>query len=367
MWLLVFALCSSFIYFLIILFLRLGLSRIHACFETKLMPVTIIVAMRNEIKNVLPCLEALINQDYPENLMEILIVDDSSTDGTSEILAEYQTKHAYLNVLQSKIKSAEVSRKKVALAKAISNSSGEIILLTDADCVPPPNWIRTMLSCFEPEVGLVAGFSPLVDPSGSLMGKLLLLDSMANGIVAASTISLGGAVTCTGRNMAYRRQVYDELSGFKKIMQSVSGDDDLFLQLVHKETEWKIRFSPDEDSFVPAHQTKNLKEFFIQKRRHLSAGKHYNLRSKTGYFLFHLTNLFFFVFFLLSIISGQNLFLASLLLFSKFLVDWLLFIAAGKDFNIQIKLNYFLIWELFFIGYHLLIAPTSWFGKISWK
>jgi len=367
MWLLVVALCSSLVYFLIILLLRLGLSRINPCFEAKLIPVTIIVAMRNEFKNVRPCLEALVNQGYPKNLLEIIVIDDGSTDGTSEILAGYQTKYSYLKILQGDFKTRDVSRKKIALEQAISNSSGEIILLTDADCVPSPNWIRSMLLCFEPGVGMVVGFSPLIDPTGSLMGKLLLLDSIANGIVATGTISLGGAVTCTGRNMAYRRQVYDELNGFKKIMHSVSGDDDLFLQLVHRKTKWKIKFSPDEDSFVPAYQIKTVKEFFKQKRRHLSAGKYYNLKSKMGYILFHLSNVFFFAFFLVSIISGQNVFLASLLIFSKLLVDWLLFMAAGKDFNVRLNFKYFLLWELFFIGYHIIIAPTSWFGKISWK
>jgi len=367
MWFLVFALCSALIYFLIILLLRLGLSCLHPCFETKLILVTIIVAMRNEFKNVRLCLEALINQNYPTDLLEIIIVDDGSSDGTSEILADYQKKYFYLKILQSDFKSTDLSRKKVALGQAISNSSGEIILFTDADCVPPPNWIRSMLACFEADVGLVVGFSPIIDPTNSLMGKLLLLDSIANGIAAAGTIGLGGAITCSGRNMGYRREVYNELNGFNKIMHSVSGDDDLFLQLVHKETEWKIKFSPDEDSFVPAYQTKTLKKFFTQKRRHLSAGKYYNFKLQAAYFLFHLSNLFLCAFFLVSMILGQNIFFAILLLISKLLIDWLLFIAAGKDFNVRIKFKYFLIWELFFIGYHLVIAPTSWFGKVKWK
>ena len=133
MWLLVVALCSSLIYFLIILLLRLGLSRLNPCFESKLISVTIIVAMRNEFKNVRPCLEALVNQSYPENLLEIIIIDDGSTDGTSEILANYQERYSFLKILQGDFKTRDVSRKKIALEQAISASSGEVILFTDAD------------------------------------------------------------------------------------------------------------------------------------------------------------------------------------------------------------------------------------------
>jgi cellulose synthase/poly-beta-1,6-N-acetylglucosamine synthase-like glycosyltransferase len=360
------ALCFAAIYFGLILALRVGLNKQELCIERKLFRIAIIVAMKNEMQNARSCLEALINQTYPKDRMEIIIVDDGSTDDTPNILTEYQKKYSFIKIIRNKSTPPGLSSKKFALGKAIDNSTGEILLFTDADCVPSPDWAYAMTSCFSSDVGLVAGFSPLIDPTDSIMGKLLYLDSLVNGAVAAGSIGLGGVVTSTGRNIAYRREVYDQVNGFNKIMHSVSGDDDLFLQMVHKETSWKIKFATDKDVVVPSYQTKTLKKFFTQKKRHLSSGKYYNFKLKVAYFLFHLSNLFIFTFLVGSIILNQNIFLAILLFLTKLLMDWLFITASSETFNVRPEMRYFLFWEFFFVFYHLVIGPVSWFGKIRW-
>ncbi len=361
------ALFLTVLYFSLILTLRIGLSKLDDGAERTLVPISIIIAMKNEMHNVRSCLDALINQTYPKNLLEIIIADDGSTDETPVILAEYQKKYSFLKVIPIASNSQRRGSKKYALSQAINQSNAEILLFTDADCIPPPDWVYAMTSYFSSDVGLVAGFSPLFDPTKSVFGKLLFFDSLMNGAVAAGSIGWSGAVTCTGRNMAYRREVYDQVNGFTEIMPSISGDDDLFLQLVHKKTDWKIRFANDQDAIVPSYQSKSLSEFFRQKRRHLSAGKFYNIKWQIAYLLFHLSFLFLYLFFLFSIITGQNIFLATLLLLAKFLSDALLIIAASKNFNVRPQMKYFFWWEIFFVLYHLIIAPFSWLGKIPWK
>ena len=360
------ALCLTVIYFGVILALRIGIGRRYHCVDSQLSRISIIVALKNEQNNARACLEALVNQTYPKDLLDIIIVDDGSTDDTPNILAEFENKYSFLTVFENESTPPALSSKKFALNKAIESSTGEIMLFTDADCVPPPDWVYAITSCFSPEVGLVAGFSPLIDPTDSIIGKLLHLDSLVNGAVAAGSIGLGGAVTCTGRNIAYRREVYNQVNGFDTIMHSVSGDDDLFLQLVHKKTNWKIRFTNDRDTVVPSYQTKTLKHFFAQKRRHLSTGKYYNLKLKIAYVLFHSSNLFFFIFLAVSIIRNQNVFLAILLFLIKLLMDWLIITASSKTFSVRSDMKYFLFWEIFFVFYHLVIGPVSWFGKIRW-
>ncbi len=367
MLLILIALLSAVLYFSFILALRIGIGKLNDGLERKLAPICIIVAMKNEMRNVRSCLDALINQTYPKDLLEIIIADDGSTDETPAILSEYQKNYPFCRVIQIVSNPKSQSGKKYALSQAIDQGSGEILLFTDADCIPPPDWAYAMTSYFAPDVGLVAGFSPLFDPTDSVIGKLLLIDSLVNGAVAAGSIGLGDAVSCSGRNIAYRREVYNQVNGFKEIMSSVSGDDDLFLQLVHRKTEWKIRFGNDIDAIVPSYQTKTMKEFFSQKKRHLSAGKFYTLKLKVVYFLFHLSNLLLYLFFLISIISRQNIFLAALLLSAKFLSDALLIAAAGNYFKVQPNMKYFFLWEIFFVLYHLIIAPFSWLGRIRWK
>lgn len=362
-----FALGFAVVYFGMMIILWIGLTRINTCSETKLFRVSIIIAMKNEMQNVRTCLDALVNQNYPRNLLEIVIVDDGSTDNTPTILTEYAQKFSYIKIIRNESTPPGVSSKKYALSKAIAQSKGEILLLTDADCKPQSGWIRAMVSCFDSEVGFVAGFSPLIDSTNSILGNLLLLDSIANGIVAAGSIGFEKAITCTGRNIAYRREVYNEVNGFNKIMRSISGDDDLFLQLVKRETKWKIRFAKSQESIVPSVQTKNLKQFLAQKRRHLSAGKYYDFKLQIAYVLFHSANLFITIFFIISIFTGQNIILAIFLLTSKLLIDWRLMRKGSRAFFKLDMIKYLPLWELFFLGYHLIIGPASWSGKIKWK
>jgi len=354
------------LYFVQLLRLWIGLKKLKYNSNDKLDSVSIIVAMKNEEKNVSRCLESLMKQDYPKNLFEILIADDGSTDDTISILDEYERKVSYVSVLKLNSKTPIHLGKKNALTRAITKSKGKILLFTDADCVPPKNWIRTIVSYFDSKVGVVVGFSPLIDPSNSLFGNILLLDSLAAGIVAAGSIGLNKAVTCTGRNLAYRREVFDQLNGFEKIMNSISGDDDLFLQLVKNETNWKIRYATESETVVPSYQTKSFTEFFRQKKRHLSAAKYYNLKIQAGYFVFHLANLCFFLFVVFSVFSGKFIITSLSLLMSKLIADWILLKTGRLRFNAVFSFSTFLFWEVFFLFYHLVIGPVSWICKIRW-
>ncbi len=361
------ALFSAAAYCAFLVALRIGLTNLEAGRERNIATISIIVAMRNEGNNGRSCLEALIRQNYPRDKMEIVIVDDGSTDETPQLLEEYQQRCSFIKVIHNDPCPQNFGGKKLALRNGIAESSGEILLFTDADCAPSPGWVRAMTAYFAPGVGLVAGFSPLLDPKDTFIGKLLLIDSLANGTVAAGSIGLGSAVTCTGRNLAYRRQVYFQVNGFNDIMHSISGDDDLFLQLVHRKTDWRIRFAIEPSTIVPSFQTKTVKELFLQKKRHLSAGKYYPVKLKLAYFVFHFSNIMLYLFFFTSLLTGQNILLSMALLGSKFLLDGFVLHATGELFGFHPKMLYLFAWELFFVVYHVIIAPLSWCGRIRWK
>ena len=354
-------------YFTIEIKLATGLHRLKKCHNNKNYRVSIIVAMRNEEKRATQCLKGLVHQQYPDDLLEIIIVDDGSTDATPEIVKEFQTRHPVVNYLKINNPPHHQGNKKLALMKGIEVSSGEILFFTDADCVPPPNWVRSIISCFGDDVGIVVGFSPLIGLTNMLIDKIIRLDSLAAGLVAAGSIGLEKAVTCAGRNLAYRRIVFRQINGFTDILHSISGDDDLFLQLAHYRTNWKIKHVIGRDCVVPAFHQQNLKQFINQKKRHLSAGKYYNFKIQIGYFLYHLANLSLFVFFFLSLFLTNWLAVSSGLLLAKLFADWFLLKNGAKKFYQQFDVSAFLGWEILFLGYHLFVAPAAWFGKIRWK
>ncbi|RMF60847.1 MAG: glycosyltransferase, partial [Calditrichaeota bacterium] len=168
-----------------VLFLELGLFRLRRQTTAGKPRVSVVVAARNEAKNIGSCLQALLRQTYPRDLTEIIVVDDRSTDETPQLISVYQQRNPGL-LLSKRLTAPEpgVSPKKRALQEGIVLASGEIIQTTDADCVPPPRWIEQTVALFTAEVGIVIGPAPFF-PGPSLASKILALDNLAAAFVAA--------------------------------------------------------------------------------------------------------------------------------------------------------------------------------------
>jgi cellulose synthase/poly-beta-1,6-N-acetylglucosamine synthase-like glycosyltransferase len=263
-------------YGFILMILKRGLSRLRCGKNEHDYRVSIIIAARNEEQKIGSCIQALVDQSYPADQFEIIIVDDRSLDSTAAIVQNYCRQFANIRLLRITDLAEGISPKKNALQKGIETAIGEIILTTDADCIPEPGWVKSMVSYFEPEVGLVAGFSPLEsNENNNLIHRLFTLDSLTLSAVAAGSFGMGKPLTCNGRNLAYRRETFDAVGGFKKIYKIVSGDDDLFLHLVRQQTSWKFRYAMDRESIVHSKAPETFKQFMNQRVRHASKGRHY--------------------------------------------------------------------------------------------
>ncbi len=254
--------------------------------------VSVVVAARNEEKYVGNCLKALVTQSYAESAYEIIIVDDRSVDDTAAIVRKYAQRNHDVKLIQVKELSEKISPKKNALEAGIKAAKGEIILTTDADCLPAKEWIKTIVSYFEPDVGLVAGFSPTeFSDKPSLFSKLFTLDSISLAALTASSFNTNKPLTVSGRNLAYRKSVFEQINGFEKINHHISGDDDLFLHKVVEETNWKLNYALDSRAVVRTRIPDNFRQFANQRIRHASKGRFYSTWLKmflAGIYLFNL-------------------------------------------------------------------------------
>ena len=174
--------------------------------------VSAIVAARDEEETLPYCLDALARQDY-QGAFEVIVVDDRSRDRTWDIIAAKAETWSALKGVQAVSSGRFKCPKKSALAEGIAASSGEILLFTDADCRPPTDWVRSMVAHFAPGVGLVAGYAR-PDPVSGVLAKVLAVDNIGVGALGAGSFGMGHPLSCTGRNLGYRRQVYDELGRF---------------------------------------------------------------------------------------------------------------------------------------------------------
>ncbi|TYB31993.1 MAG: glycosyltransferase [Candidatus Mcinerneyibacterium aminivorans] len=276
------AIISFFIYSFSLVFFLLGLFRFKRdTLKTKInnLSTTVVVAARNEEKNLDKLIKSLINQTVDT---EIIIVNDRSTDGTERILKKYP-EIKYFNIKEI---AKGISPKKNALRKGISEATGDVIFLTDADCIPSHSWIETMIGYFKNYTGVVSGLSYLNEKN--ILHKIMNLEYFALSICTAGAIGWNFPVISTGNNLAYRKKAFKEAKGFDDILYIDSGDDDLMVQKISKNTDWKFSFAFNSKSFVETEPVSNLKEFVNQRRRWASRGLDYNLSIKIPLILIYL-------------------------------------------------------------------------------
>lgn len=350
-------------YCIILIWLIRGLSQLEPG-KNEIKPmVSVVIAARNEEKNISTCLKALTTQQYSIDKHEIIIVDDRSEDRTTEIVKEVMEKHSHVRLIGVKKIDPSISPKKWALHQGIAQAKGEIILTTDADCIVQPGWIETLVHHFNKDVGLVAGYSPLVTENPrSLLHRFIALDALALAAVAAGSVGGGYPLTCNGRNLAYRKQTYQQTGGFDAIQHVVSGDDDLFLHQMKEKTNWKMRYAVEKQSVVSSIPPKNFKTFFYQRIRHGSKIQFYNHQMKLGLIAVYLLNLS-----LLVLLFTQSWTMFIITLGIKSFFEFLLISKASKIFHQGQSLFIFPLVEILHIPYVILFGAWAQFGKFKWK
>ena len=288
------------VYGLGLLMVALGLFRLPRK-KTATQPfVSVLVACRNEQDHMQPLLHALVEQTYPRHRYQIIIADDASTDETAGRIVDFINNNPAMTIKRLAVQNRDqvVSPKKNALSQAIAHSSGELLLFTDADCRPGPDWIAGLVQYFTPETGMVIGFSPYELPGlAGFSQRLMAIESLSLAALAAGTTGWGRPATCSGRNLAYRRTVFDEVNGFEHINRFVSGDDDLFLKLVVQKRKYRVRYALHPRTIVPTFVLKSWRSFFQQRLRHASKGFHYGWRMTlvlTAVWLYNFLLLFLF-------------------------------------------------------------------------
>ena len=258
-------------------FASIGLARIqregNLLADDELPTVAVVVAARDEEQNLPELIASLSAQNYPEEKLSFWIVDDESRDGTFSICQSAEKRDNRFHALKTDTNSEIASPKKRALDTAIRACDAEWIITTDADCTPGPGWAHAMASFIRDDIGVVAGYSPLVG-SKTISQWLIEGESWSSAALCAAGIGLGFPFNAFGRNLAFRRKLYLDLGGYAPHGDIASGDDDLFVQHVAARTNWKVAFAADPRSFVPS-KVMEPGRTFNTKVRHMSVGPKY--------------------------------------------------------------------------------------------
>ena len=294
----------------------------------KKIPISVIVCAKNEEENVIKFVPLLAEQDYPD--FEIILIDDASSDSTLDIFEEFEKKYTNVRLVRVVNNEAFWGSKKFALTLGIKAAKKEYLLFTDADCYPnSKNWIKEISSNFTTQKTIVLGYGAYEKIAGSFFNKLIRFETMMTAVNYFSWAKMGRPYMGVGRNMAYKKEEFFNVNGFIDHMKIRSGDDDLFINQAAKGSNTTICYSPE--SFTYSQPKTTFKDWFVQKRRHISAASYYKSFDKMQLVIFHFSQVLFFVLPILLLVFQFQWIIVTCLIGFRYLFAWLsLGFSAGK-------------------------------------
>ncbi len=266
-------------------------------------PVSVIICARDEDENLARNLPGVLVQDYPTT-HEVIVVNDNSIDDTKYILAELQKTFKKLQIVELEQEAKMIAGKKFPLSIGIKESKHEIVLLTDADCVPASeHWVYKMQHAFSNGIEIALGYGAYQKAPGFL-NKVIRFETFHTALQYLSYALAGIPYMGVGRNLSYRKNLFFQNKGFSSINHLPSGDDDLFINKVA--TKYNTAVVIDSQAFTVSKPKQTWKDWMRQKNRHYSTGKFYKTSHK----------------FLLGLYTASFILYYPLFITSLFLFDW---------------------------------------------
>ncbi len=331
--------------------------------------ISVIIPARNEEKNIAACLHSVLRQNYPADLLEVIVVDDFSDDSTAAIVRSFN--NVKLISLKDFAGSEKLnSYKKKAIETAIAQANGDLIVTTDADCIVSKNWLSAIVSFYQQNnLAFIAGPVSYLNSSKIKFIEIFeSLDFMSMQGITAASVNQKFHSMCNGANLAYEKKVFNEVGGFRGIDTIASGDDMLLMHKIYKRYPHRVGYLKSKDAIVETQPMSTLTAFFNQRIRWASkADKYDDKRIFWVLFFVYLFNCWFIALLVLSIFNFQFLILLGGALIAKTVVELLLMVPVAKFFSRQHLLQWFLFAQPFHILYIIIAGWLGKFGSYKWK
>jgi len=328
--------------------------------------VSVVLAARNEEENICRCLESLVDQNYPEDAYEVIVVDDHSTDRTAGLAREFAGRQPRARVfLVSLGDGADSSGKPSAIGHGVRQARGDLILCTDADCVVPRGWIDSMAKQFDPGIAFVAG--PVLEtPSHSLLSRLQSLEFLGLITTAAGLIGARRPIICNGANIAYRKSAFEAVDGYGS--DTGSCDDETLMQRIATRAVGRIAFNKDPEATILTSTSRSIRDFWMQRMRWAAKRGRYEDKA----ILLRLVLLYSFFPILLaaalaSLFEPRLWFFVVASFIVKACADYITLREGARMFHQVIPPWHFLIAELLHVPYIAFAGLIGQLGSIRWK
>lgn len=342
------------LFYYLFFFLRLAFYKKKSKKISQTHPVSVIICSRDEAGNLVKNLPGALVQKYPTT-HEIIVVNDNSFDESKYILEEFQRTFKQLQLIELKQEARFIPGKKFPLSVGIKTAKHEIVLLTDADCVPASEfWIEKMQEGFDDGIEIVLGYGALHKKKG-FFNKMVRWETFHTALQYLSYAQSGRAYMGVGRNLSYKKSVFFRHKGFSAHNHVPGGDDDLFINKATTKKNTAIVI--DKNAFTLSEPATTWKQWIRQKKRHYTTSKYYKGIHK---FLLGLYAFSLFLFY--------PLFITSLFLFDwkwvlgvfglRFIIQAIVMFKTTRKLDERDLFPLFLFFDVWMFFYYLFFASA---------
>lgn len=360
------------LYAVCILYYRWGWKQLPVDNQPKHPPstaVTVLIAARNEAENLPALLTSLQQQRYPLTLMEVIVIDDHSTDETASIASSFP----FVKVisLADFITEPVMAYKKKALETGIDQSLGELLITTDADCIVPPNWLENIVAFYEEHKKEMIVMPVVYTSPRTALDIFQTLDFLSLQGITGAAVQLGLHPMSNGANLAFTRKAYYAVEGYKGIQHKASGDDILLMQKMEQAFPNGIGYLKSKDVIVETKPMPDIVSFFRQRIRWASKSSVYQKDSMLLVMLLvYVLNVLLVVIPIASIWSSDAMFyllIWLILLLIKSIIEYTILIPVATFFKRMKWLIYFPFAQPFHIVYTVVSGALGFWGGYTWK
>jgi len=344
------------VFYYLYFFSRLATYKIPAKENTSEHPVSVVICARDEADNLAKNLPGVLVQDYRTS-HEVVVVNDNSMDDGKYVIDEFKQSFKNINHIQLTQEAKMISGKKFPLSIGIKSAKYEIVLLTDADCMPASEfWMQKMQGAYTDDTEIVLGYGAYQKRPG-LLNKLIRFETFHTAIQYLSYALAGVPYMGVGRNLSYKKQVFLRNKGFSSINQIPSGDDDLFINQVATASNTAIVI--DKDAHTISEPKKRWSDWMTQKYRHYTTSRYYKPKHKVLLGLYSIT--LFLLYPLLAVtMIFYNWWIPLAVYGVRFLIQAIVFFKGMKKLNESDLWPWFLFLDIWIFFYYLFTLPAIW-------
>jgi glycosyltransferase involved in cell wall biosynthesis len=326
-------------------------------------PVSVIICARDEAARLVTHLPGALVQTYPST-HEVIVVNHNSQDDTRFLLDEFKKTFKGLHIVNLEHEAIGIPGKKYPLSMGIKEARYEIVLLTDADCIPASEfWMQKMQDGYDKGIEVVLGYGAYKRAPG-VLNKIIRFDTFHTALQYLSYALAGQPYMGVGRNLSYKKDVFLRNKGFSAINHVPGGDDDLFINKVA--TSQNTAIVIDKDTFTLSDPKKDFGEWFRQKARHYSTAKYYKPRHKFLLGLYSFSHILFYPLLIVSLFYDWRVTLS--LYGIRLIVQGIVFHKTMRRLGEEDLFPWWWLLDIWMFAYYLIFSSTIWKKpRQNWK